>query len=160
MLKEMIKLKNPYAEYPGYNCFGCSPNNPIGLQMEFFKQDEKIVSTWCPGEDYQGFHDILHGGIQATMMDEIASWVVFVILETAGVTYRLQTTYRKAVRISKGPITLEAKLKEQKRRIASIEVSLLDGEGTTCSESLVEYFVLSREKAEQEMHFPGKDAFL
>lgn len=155
----MIKLKNPYAEFPGYNCFGCSPHNPIGLRMEFFKDGEKIVSTWNPGEDYQGFHDVLHGGIQATMMDEIASWVVFILLETAGLTYRLQTTYRKPVRISKGEITLKAKLKEQKRRIAVIEVSLLDGEGTTCSESLVEYFILTKEKAEKEMHFPGKEAF-
>ena len=155
----MIKLKNPYAEFPGYNCFGCSPHNPIGLRMEFFKQGDEIISTWSPGEDYQGFHDILHGGIQATMMDEIASWVVFVMLETAGVTYRIQTTYRKPVRISRGPITLKAKLIEQKRRIASIEVCLLDGEGTACSESQVEYFVLPREKAEKEMHFPGKEAF-
>lgn len=155
----MIKLKNPYAEFPGYNCFGCSPHNPIGLRMEFFKDGEKIVSTWSPGKDFQGFHDVLHGGIQATMMDEIASWVVFILLETAGLTYRLQSTYRKPVRISKGEITLKAKLKEQKRRIAVIEVSLLDGEGTTCSESLVEYFILSREKAEKEMHFPGKEAF-
>lgn len=155
----MIKLKNPYAEFPGYNCFGCSPHNPIGLRMEFFKEGDEIVSTWSPGKDFQGFHDVLHGGIQATMMDEIASWVVFILLETAGLTYRLQTTYRKPVRISKGEITLKAKLKEQKRRIAVIEVSLLDGEGTTCSESLVEYFILSREKAEKEMHFPGKEAF-
>lgn len=155
----MIRLKNPYAEYPGYNCFGCSPNNPIGLRMEFFKQGDEIVSTWSPGENYQGFHDILHGGIQATMMDEIASWVVFVVLETAGLTYRLQTTYRRPVKISKGTVTLRASLKEQKRRIASIEVSLHDGEGTLCSESLVEYFVFPPEKAVKEMHFPGKKAF-
>jgi len=156
----MIKLKNPYAEHPDYHCFGCSPNNPIGLQMEFFKAGDEIVSTWTPGANYQGFHDILHGGIQATMMDEIASWVVFIILETAGVTYRLQSTYRKPVRISKGPLSLRAKLIEQQRRIARIDVKLLDGEGMLCSESTVEYFVLPREKAEKDMHFPGKEAFL
>lgn len=115
----MIKLKNPYAEFPGYNCFGCSPHNPIGLRMEFFQKDDEIVSTWSPDKDFQGFHDVLHGGIQATMMDEIASWVVFILLETAGLTYRLQSTYRKPVRISKGEITLKAKLKEQKRRCTS-----------------------------------------
>lgn len=155
----MIKLKNPYAGHPEYNCFGCSPNNPIGLQMEFYQENDEILSAWTPGENFQGFHDILHGGIQATMMDEIASWVVFVILETAGLTYRLQSTYRKPVMISKGPIALRAKLKEQKRRIAHIEVSLLDGEGMLCSESLVEYYVLPRDLAEKEMHFPGKEAF-
>jgi len=156
----MIKLKNPYAEYPGYNCFGCSPHNPTGLKMEFFKEGDEIVSTWSPGNDFQGFHDVLHGGIQATMMDEIASWVVFILLETAGVTYQLKTKYRKPVHISKGNITLRARLVKQLRRVATIEVTLMDGEGTACSEGLVDYFIMSREKAEKEMHFPGSEAFL
>ena len=156
----MIKLKNPYADFPGYNCFGCSPNNPLGLKMEFFREEDEIVCTWLPGEDYQGFHDVLHGGIQATMMDEIASWVVLVILDTAGVTYQLQSKYRKPVHISKGKITLRAKLVSQHRRIASIGVVLLDGEGNTCTESSVDYFLLSREQAEKQLHYPGKEAFL
>jgi hypothetical protein len=64
------------------------------------------------------------------------------------------------VRISKGPLSLRAKLNDQQRRIARIDVKLLDGEGMLCSESTVEYFVLPREKAEKDMHFPGKEAFL
>ncbi len=156
---DMIKLRNPYSEYKEYNCFGCSPTNPLGLRMEFHEQGEEIVSTWTPGGNYQGFHDILHGGIQATMMDEIASWVVFMKLDTAGVTYAMKTRYRKPVRISNGAVTLRAKLSEQKRSIAFIEVTLIDGSGIPCSEALVEYFVLPRIKAEKEMHFPGKEAF-
>ena len=74
-------------------------------------------------------------------------------------TYRLQTRYRKPVRISKGTITLRAKLAHLHRNIATIEVILTDGEGLTCSEGQVEYYVLPRDKAEKEMHFPGKEAF-
>jgi len=155
----MIKLTNPYAELPGYNCFGCGPANPSGLRMEFFEDGEEIVSTWMPGMDYQGFHDILHGGIQATMMDEIASWVVFLKLDTAGVTYQIRSRYKKPVHISKGAVTLRARLGEQRRNIASIEVILQDGTGNLCSEGLVDYFVLSREKAESEMHYPGREFF-
>ncbi|MEN8227479.1 MAG: PaaI family thioesterase [Bacteroidota bacterium] len=155
----MIRLKNPYAEYKEYNCFGCSPTNPLGLKMEFYEEGDEIVSSWVPGINYQGFHDILHGGIQATMMDEIASWVVFMKLDTAGVTYTLKTRYRKPVRISRGSITLRAKLAKQQRSIATIEVILLDGDGNKCSNGLVDYFVLPRLKAEKEMHFPGKEAF-
>lgn len=155
----MIRLKNPYAEYESYNCFGCSPSNAAGLKMEFFEDGEEIVSRWEPGQLYQGFHDILHGGIQATLMDEIASWVVFLKLDTAGVTYRLQTRYRRPVRISSGPVTLKAVLREQKRNMAVIGVVLLDGTGTVCSEGEVDYFVLPEEKARREMHYPGKEAF-
>jgi len=155
----MIPLKNPYAALEGYHCFGCSPHNPDGLQMQFFEEGEFIVSNWHPGPRYQGFVDVLHGGIQATLMDEIASWVVFVKLGTAGMTYRMSTRYKAPVRISRGAITLRARLKEGRRRVASIEVVLEDGEGNLCSESSVEYFVLPREKAKLDLHYPGKDAF-
>lgn len=156
----MIRLKNPYADFEGYNCFGCSPGNPFGLQMNFFKEEDEIVCRWDPGDHFQGFHDILHGGIQATMMDEIASWVVFVFLDTAGVTYQLSTKYRKPVHISLGTITIRAKLVNQEKRMAEIEAHLYDGTDQLCSESRVHYFVMPREKAISDMHFPGKDAFL
>ena len=29
-----------------------------------------------------GYNDILHGGIQATLLDEIATWVVYAVLGT------------------------------------------------------------------------------
>ena len=159
-LNVMIKLNNPYARLTGYNCFGCNPGNPLGLKMEFYEDGDEIVCRWQPDRHYQGFHDILHGGIQATMMDEIASWVVFIKLDTAGVTYCLDTKYRKPVRISAGLITLRARFLEQERRIASVEVKLEDGNGTVCSDGVVKYFTLPREKAIRDMHFPGKDAFL
>jgi len=156
----MIKLKNPYAEFEGYSCFGCSPANPYGLHMEFFKDDEEIVCKWKPDEHFQGFHDILHGGIQYTMMDEIASWVVFVMLDTGGVTYQLSTRFRKPVFISKGTITIRARLIKQEKRVAEIEASLYDGEDNLCSESKLNYFVMPRDKAKKDLHFPGKEAFL
>jgi acyl-coenzyme A thioesterase PaaI-like protein len=156
---DMIKLKNPYADLPGYNCFGCSPANASGLRMVFFDDGDEVVSLWKTDPDYQGFRDILHGGIQSTMMDEIASWFVFAKMGTAGVTYQMKTRFRRPVHISKGVVQLRAKLAQRQRNIASIEVTLLDGEGALCSESLVDYFLLSREKAEKEMHYPGREAF-
>jgi uncharacterized protein (TIGR00369 family) len=156
----MIKLQNPYADFPGYSCFGCSPTNPSGLRMEFFKDGDELVCKWDPSEHFQGFHDILHGGVQATMMDEIASWVVFVMLDTAGVTYQLNTRFRKPVLISKGIITVRASLVKQQKRIAEIEARLYDGEQKLCAESQANYFVFPREQAVKEMHYPGREAFL
>jgi acyl-coenzyme A thioesterase PaaI-like protein len=156
----MIKLQNPYARFPEYSCFGCSPSNPSGLHMEFFKEGDELLSKWDPKEHFQGFHDILHGGVQATMMDEIASWVVFVLLDTAGVTYQLNTRFRKPVMISKGMITVRATLLRHQKRIAEIEARLYDGEDVLCAESLANYFVMPRDKAVSDMRFPGKEAFL
>jgi acyl-coenzyme A thioesterase PaaI-like protein len=155
----MVQLQNPYAGLPGYNCFGCSPDNTMGLKMEFHESGDEIISIWKPDAHYQGFIDVLHGGIQATMMDEIASWVVFVKLDTAGVTFRIHTRYRKPVRISGGTVTLRARLIRKERNIATIGVKLYDGGDRVCSEGEVEYFLLSPEKARSEMFYPGKEAF-
>jgi uncharacterized protein (TIGR00369 family) len=127
--------------------------------MQFFEEDDLILCEWEPGKDYQGFHNVLHGGIQATLMDEIASWVVFMKLDTAGVTYRINTVYRKPVLITHGKVKLRARLTDANRRLANIQVELMDGAGKVCSESEVEYFVFPRERAEKEFHFPGKEAF-
>ncbi len=72
----MKKIRNPYVDLKGYNCFGCSPNNIQGLHMHFEEHGEKIISEWTPKMQFQGYKNVLHGGIQATLMDEIASWCV------------------------------------------------------------------------------------
>ena len=44
----MKKIINPWRNHPEYNRFGCCPENPIGLHMEFYEDGYYIVSTWHP----------------------------------------------------------------------------------------------------------------
>jgi len=155
----MKELHNPYVTMEGYNCFGCCPKNLAGLRMEFKEDGEDIVSFWDPDKRFEGWKNVLHGGIQATLMDEIASWVVFVKLGTGGVTYKLSTKYRRPVRIDKGRLCLRAALVEVRKSIAEITVRLYDGTDQLCSEGTLEYFVLPEDKAKEEMHYPGREAF-
>ena len=82
----MKKIINPWLDLvkDGYNCFGCAPTNPFGLKMEFYEDGDDIVSMWNPGDNYQGWLHTLHGGIQASIMDEIAAWVIARKLQCAG----------------------------------------------------------------------------
>ena len=88
------EMYNAYADLEGYNCFGCSPTNPYGLKCKFFDEGEYITCDWEPSENYQGFFHVLHGGIQATLIDEIASWAIFSYAKTAGVTTEMAVKYR------------------------------------------------------------------
>ena len=63
----MRKIKNPWMQKDGYNCFGCSPDNPIGIHMEFYENRDEIISFWHPQTQYQGWVDTMHGGILATI---------------------------------------------------------------------------------------------
>jgi len=153
-------IHNPFRGTEGYNCFGCSPDNESGLKMHFEEEGEEVVSRWNPDRRFQGFIGVLHGGVQATLMDELASWFVFAKLGTAGVTARMEVIYHKPVMISKGPLVLRARLAEQKRRLAVIRVTLTDHDGTLCSEGMMEYFLFPPEKARQELMYPGQEFFL
>jgi len=151
----MRPVKNPYEELPGYFCFGCSPANTYGLRLSFTEDGDYVCSHWQPEHQHQGYLNILHGGIQATLLDEISSWVVMVKLKTNGVTAKLDIRYKKAVSVEKGPVSIRARLLEMKRNIAVIEAELFDAEGNLCACSKSEFFTYPQEKARKEL-FLGK----
>jgi uncharacterized protein (TIGR00369 family) len=152
-------LSNPFRKLDGYNCFGCSPDNPHGLRMQFFDEGDSLVSTWEPSHNFQGWHNVLHGGIQATLMDEIASWVVFAKLGTTGVTSKMEIKLSKPMLMDKGPVKLVARLREMRRNIAVIDVELSDCEGIVCAEGVFHYFTYPEGVAKKKLFYPGKEKF-
>lgn len=153
------KIKNPYAHLEGYNCFGCSSKNDFGLQMEFFEDGDYILSHWEPKKYLAGYGNVLHGGIQSTIMDEIASWVVYTKAKTAGVTANLNVKYRNPVFIDQGEISVRAKLTDQNRKFATIHAELMDHNGKVCSEAEIRYFLFTPEIAKKRFHYPGVESF-
>jgi len=155
----MKKIINPYAKLEGYNCFGCSPNNQLGLQMKFYEDGDYVVSNWEPKKHLAGYGNILHGGIQSTILDEIASWVVSVKVKTAGVTATLNVKYKNTVYTDKGELTIRTKLVDQNKKFATIHAELLNSEGNVCSEAEIKYFIFPLEVAKRKFHYPGAEAF-
>jgi len=156
----MKKILNPFVEFENYDCFGCSPNNIVGLKMQFYEDNDEIISDWEPDINYQGWNSILHGGIQCTLIDEIASWYIFVKLKTFGVTSHLDIKLKKPVNISLGKISLRAKLHEMKRNIAFIDVKLFDGENSLCAEGIIQYFTYPKDKKIGEIYYSGYEKFV
>jgi uncharacterized protein (TIGR00369 family) len=155
----MRKINNPYKGTEGYNCFGCSPDNEHGLQMHFVEDGDYLVSEWEPRSFLQGYVNILHGGIQATLMDEIASWLVQIKLKTAGVTSELKVRYLKPVPVNKGAITLRAGLSGMRRNLADIHVELFCPDGNLCAVADVTYFTFPQKVAAERLHFPEYEKF-
>ena len=149
----MKKIVNPWAGEPSYHCFGCDPNSEHGLRMEFFEDGEYVVSHWQPRSELQGWRDTLHGGVQATLADEIASWVVFRKFQTSGVTSRMEVKYKKPVKITAEPISLRARAVKQMRNVVDIDVELYDAQGELCTIATCVYFLFSKQRAHDEFGF-------
>ena len=148
------------AQRGEYNCFGCSPANEIGLHLEFWEDEEGLIARWNPQKWFEGWKGVLHGGIQATLLDEMAAWVVFIKLKTAGVTSELNVTYQKPVFNSKGEITVKGRLMTIEKRLAHIECTLLDGDNEPCATGKISYFFFSEKIARVKYHYPGIEAFI
>ena len=153
----MKKIKNPWIPLTdkGYNCFACSPTNPCGLKMEFYEDGDDIVSYWTPDDNFQGWMNTLHGGIQATIMDESAGWLISRKFQTSGRTTNLNVKYKKPVPTGKEiKIEVRARVKEVKRNFVFIEATI-SHEGTICSTGELTFYCFSKEVAEKDFFFTG-----
>lgn len=153
----MKNIINPFDN----NCIGCSPQNPWGLKMAFAFDEitEEILCKWQPINNFQGYPNVLHGGIQTLMMDEIGAWSIYILLETAGVTKNLQVNFINPCYISRGTISLRSKLLTHEKQSAVFHVDLYDGKEKLCSQCKAEYFIYPQTLAKKKFGYPGISAF-
>jgi len=158
----MKKIRNPWKDPKNdgvYNCFACSPYNNSGLHLEFWEDGDDIVTRWNPEKKYEGWIGVLHGGIQATLLDEIGGWVTMLKLKTTGVTSEMNVKYLKPVTVTNDYITIRGRIESVEGRIAKIAASLYNGAGEECAKATLSYFVFPENIAKRRYNYPGIEAF-
>lgn len=150
----MRRLTNPWIHTEDYNCFGCSPDNPLGLHMHFYEDGEDIVSIWCPTQNHQSWINTLHGGVQAVLLDEICGWVIFTKLQTSGVTAKMDIRYKNSVNTTLGPVILRAHLQEKQHNIAIVKAQITDMKGKLYAQCECTYFTYQEDKAKGMRFLP------
>jgi len=103
---------------------------------------------------------VLHGGTQSTLMDEVASWCIYILEGTAGVTHSMEIFYSKPMLIEKGKVIVRGRIENREKRLATVHVELFDGTGILCTTGKIKYFVFPPEIAKSKYGYPGRDAFL
>src|SRR5258707_12822538 len=74
-------------------CFACGARNPDGLRLVFREEGEAIITEFTPDLRFQGFPDVVHGVILATLLDETLSRMATAPRRSM-MTARLQLSYR------------------------------------------------------------------
>lgn len=159
MTKQIINPFGKNGVEQGNTCFGCSGENKIGLHLHFTDCGEYIESLWVAQKQFEGFKDVVHGGIQATLLDEIAAWVVYTKCKTAGVTQNISVHYHNPARITTLPMRLVGTLVSQNKRTAVIKAELFSSEGVLYASAEVEYFIFPEAVAVRRYGYPGIEAF-
>ena len=60
--------------FADHHCFACGAANPIGMRLRIEIGEGVARTSWVAGENYVGWSDKLHGGIIATLLDEVMAW--------------------------------------------------------------------------------------
>lgn len=152
-------VRNPFVGIEGYQCFGCDPENAVGLALEFHRDGDVVTTEWQPRAELEGYPGVVHGGIQATLADEIGGWYVYAVVGTAGVTKELSISYENSARVEDGPLKITARGAERSAKQAVIEVEIHNATGVRCAVARITYALFSEAVARKRLYFPGGEAF-
>jgi uncharacterized protein (TIGR00369 family) len=156
----MPQLELPHTA----GCFVCGRANPLGLRLcSFVDTDTGNVHTTYKAEPHHiGFDNILHGGILATVLDEIMVWTAIWASGKACVAAELSLRFvQKAV----PGMTLQAtgKIARNRGRIIETTGEITAPEGLICT-ATAKYMPLNRGESraffETLLREPGTDATL
>jgi len=60
--------------FADHHCFACGGSNPIGMRLRIEIGEGIARTAWTAGDDFVGWSDKVHGGIIATLLDEVMAW--------------------------------------------------------------------------------------
>ncbi|MEN6319482.1 MAG: PaaI family thioesterase [Syntrophaceae bacterium] len=133
----MISKKNfkPLPSRVNTMCFGCSPDNPAGLHLEFFTDEESIYS-WVKVPGHMcGWKDLVHGGIISTILDEVMGRSVIYKMKHFAMTKSMAVDFLKPVYVDT-ELKAEGRVLEIKNeREVLAEGLLFNKAGVTCAKA-------------------------
>jgi uncharacterized protein (TIGR00369 family) len=142
MKEDRIEIPKP----KGHCCFACGTANPIGLNLQFYLHGEHLCTDITLDRNYEGWENMVHGGILSTLLDEVMSWTIIVFKRVFFVTRKMEVKYIRPVTIGT-PVTVKGRLVDGSRppRIRA-RAEVLDGGGTVLARSTGEFVILPEER--------------
>jgi len=125
-------------------CFVCGDKNQYGLNVAFYQMDDKVVAEYVAGSHFQGYKDILHGGILSALLDEVMIRAVLA-QGILSLTSEIKVRFKKLVRVG-DRLSLEGRMVEDKGRMLLAEGKITNQENEVVAWGEGKFF-----KAEGEM---------
>lgn len=111
-------------EVAPHHCFACGTLNTQGMGLYLHVEPDRAWTETALPARFQGWDAIAHGGIVATILDEVMAWSL-AGADNWGVTARMSVEYRRPVPLET-PIRAEGWITRSRRRIIDTEARLID----------------------------------
>jgi len=127
------KIKQPNSRM----CFICGVENPIGLRLKIYQTEPGMIeTTYTAPEHFQGYPGVLHGGIVATILDEISGRALMGDPSAPRFMFtgKLDVKYRRNVPIGQ-PLKIVGRAGKSKGKTAEGWAGIYDEQGTLLAEA-------------------------
>lgn len=109
-------------------CFGCSPTSEAGLKLRFFRSGDEIRCRYSIPDRFHGAPHVAHGGIVATLMDEVSCATVFFLTESGVVTGELSVRYLRPCPVERELLVRGNIVDREHNKYAVVGCEVLDGD--------------------------------
>ena len=131
------------------NCFICGEKNPVSPKLHFHKIDEKTVETeFVPPKIWTGWGKIVHGGLQATLLDEAAGWAVLLLSGQYALTINMEIKFFYPVYVNE-KLRIIGKVVEEKQDTITIEAELINPKNICCTKGKITYKIVNQSRIEK-----------
>ena len=107
-------------------CFACGELNEHGLHLVLHVDGEMCWTELTLRPEFQGWEGIAHGGIVATILDEVMGWAL-AAADAWGYTAKMSIAYKRPVPVGTR-IRGEGRLIERRKRLLTMTARLLDAD--------------------------------
>jgi acyl-coenzyme A thioesterase PaaI-like protein len=129
-------------------CFVCGIENPIGLKLNFYTDDEgRCITRFWPKPEHQGYPGHLHGGIISTLLDETMGRVL-THQNVWAMTGRLEIKFSKPVPLDQ-ELTVVGELTRSRSRAYEARGEIRSPDGTVLVEGNGMYVRIPDEVVEE-----------
>ncbi|MEO7295184.1 MAG: PaaI family thioesterase [Candidatus Limnocylindria bacterium] len=123
--------------FADHNCFACGSENAIGMRLHIEIGEGTAQATWRAGDDYVGWSDKVHGGIIATLLDEVMAWAPS-SYDSWAVTAEMTVRYRSPATPGE-ELVAEGRVVERRRRIYEVRGEVRGTDGRLVAEGSGRY---------------------
>ena len=112
------------------NCFACGKENPIGLRLDIqtIEEDLLVRTEYTPPAHFQGWADVIHGGILSTLLDEVITYVAIAHFGGPAVTAQLDIRFKQPAPVGSKLLVTGRPINRSRRLVQAVaQIKLEDG---------------------------------
>jgi uncharacterized protein (TIGR00369 family) len=116
-------------------CFGCGPDNPIGLKLRFRPEGGMVVCDFNLSDLYAGYPGFMHGGVIFSVLDEAMGWAVYCLCSgTLAITAKAEVRFLRPAPTGEN-LRVTAEVVDRTRKLVTAKAAISRGNGVVVADS-------------------------